>query len=143
MAGRIHLDQVNIVVGDMDAMAAFYSRLGLDISAGGPREWQPHHRGARTSGADVDLDSEVFASEWNRGWPGGTGVVLGFRVPARDDVDRLYEELTSAGHTGQQAPYDAFWGARFAVVADPDGNSVGLMSPSDPAFRSPPTPPPA
>lgn len=26
---------------------------------------------------------------------------------------------------------DAFWGARFAVVADPDGNEVGLMSPID------------
>jgi uncharacterized glyoxalase superfamily protein PhnB len=30
-----------------------------------------------------------------------------------------------------QRPYDAFWGGRFAVVADPDGNEVGLMSPID------------
>ena len=25
-------------------------------------------------------------------------------------------------------PFDAFWAARYAVVADPDGNDVGLMS---------------
>jgi hypothetical protein len=27
--------------------------------------------------------------------------------------------------------YDAFWGARYAIVADPDGSDVGLMSPID------------
>jgi uncharacterized glyoxalase superfamily protein PhnB len=53
-------------------------------------------------------------------------------------VDRLYTELTTAGYQGQQRPYDAFWGARYAVVADPDGNPVGLMSKSDPGKRTPP-----
>jgi uncharacterized glyoxalase superfamily protein PhnB len=37
----------------------------------------------------------------------------------------------------QQPPYDAFWGARYAVVSDPDGNAVGIMSPIDPDRRSP------
>lgn len=35
-------------------------------------------------------------------------------------------------------PCDAFWGARFAVVADPDGRDVGLMSSSDAEHRSSP-----
>jgi hypothetical protein len=35
-----------------------------------------------------------------------------------------------------QVPYDAFWGARYAIVADPDGNEVGLMSPRDDDRRS-------
>jgi uncharacterized glyoxalase superfamily protein PhnB len=141
VSDSIYLDQVNLVVKDMEAMAGFYRRLGLDVTDGASSEWQPHHREARTAGADVDLDSERFASSWNRGWPGGSGVVLGFRLPTRDDVDRLYRELTAAGHVGQQEPYDAFWGARFAVVSDPENNAVALMSPSDPAFRSQPTPP--
>ena len=141
MAGNIYLDQVNIVVSDMEASAAFYGQLGLDLNKGDEAEWWPHHRDARTEGADVDLDSERFAGTWNKGWPGGTGVVLGFRVATREEVDRLYAELTSAGHRGQQEPYDAFWGARFAAVSDPDGNTVAIMSPSDPAFRSPPVPP--
>lgn len=105
-------------------------------------EWAPHHRGGRAGGVDVDLDSEVFAAQWDQGWPGGPGVLLCFKVATRDDVDQLYERLTSAGHTGQQAPYDAFWGARFAIVSDPDGNAVGLMSPADEAHRNPGPPAP-
>src|SRR3954451_6881607 len=139
MPEGVYLDQVNIVVNNMDAMAAFYEKLGLEVSDGGMPEWAPHHRDARTPGVNVDLDSEQFASEWNQGWPGGIGVVLGFRVPTREHVDQLFGELTSDGHKPQQEPYDAFWGARFAVVSDPDGNAVALMSPSDPAFRSQPS----
>ena len=60
--------------------------------------------------------------------------VLGFKFASRDEVDRVYADLTGAGYRGQQPPYDAFWGARYAVVEDPDGNAVGLMSPIDPAL---------
>jgi catechol 2,3-dioxygenase-like lactoylglutathione lyase family enzyme len=132
------LDQVNLIVGDMEAMAGFYGVLGVELPAG-PPEWAPHHRNSEPGvGIDLDLDSQPFAAVWNRGWPGGPGIVLSFRVPERRDVDRLHDELTAAGYASQQEPYDAFWGSRFAVVLDPDGNSVGLMSPRDDAFRSPP-----
>jgi len=134
-------DQVNLVVRDMDSMIDFYRRLGLDI-ADTPPEWAPHHRTSSQEGLDFDLDSSTFATQWNRGWQAGsTGVVLGFKVASRESVDALYEELTGAGYDGQQPPYDAFWGARYAIVADPDGNSVGIMSPSDPERRSNATPP--
>jgi uncharacterized glyoxalase superfamily protein PhnB len=136
------LDQVNLVVRDMDAMAAFYGRLGLDLPATNP-EWAAHHRNTETAGGiHFDLDSETFAAVWDEGWPTGrAGVVLGFRLPTRDAVDELHDELVAGGCASQQPPYDAFWGIRYAVVEDPDGNAVGLMSPIDPARRSPPTPP--
>ena len=122
------LDQCNIVVKDMAAMVEFYECLGCPIAPSEP-PWDRHHRTVRTGGGlDFDLDSETFASQWNSGRPPGN----------RDAVDRIYSELTGAGYTGEQPPYDAFWGARYAIVADPDGNSVGLMSPSDPALRSAP-----
>lgn len=91
---------------------------------------------------DLDLDSSQFAARWNQGWPEGrSGAVLGFRVGERATVDEIYRRLIEAGSVGQQPPYDAFWGARYAVVADPDGNSVGIMSRVDPDRRSrPPTP---
>lgn len=136
----VRLDQVNVVVRDMEAMSAFYERLGVPIQSGLP-QWAPHHRNTGTvDGIDIDLDSDQFAAVWNVGWPGGGGVVLGFRVDSREEVDRRYEDLTAAGYTGQQPPYDAFWG--YAVVADPDGNAVALMSPLDEALRTPPPPPP-
>ena len=131
------LDQINLVVSDMDAAVAFYRRLGLEIADTDP-SWQAHHRTAEVDGGlDLDLDSEEFARHWNRGWSGGRAVI-GFKVESRDQVDDLYQELTDAGYRGQQPPYYAFWGARYAVIEDPDGNPVGVMSPVDSDRRSDP-----
>lgn len=138
------LDQVNIVVRDVDASRAFYARLGLDFGAERDPSWGAHHVSARQAddaALDVDLDSTVFAREWNEGWPGGSGVVLGFKVASRDEVDELVAALEAGGVRVQQPPFDAFWGARYAVVCDPDGNAVGIMSPIEPASRRPRPPP--
>jgi uncharacterized glyoxalase superfamily protein PhnB len=62
--------------------------------------------------------------------------VIGFAFPSREAVDERYGELTSAGYVGRQPPFDAFWGARYAIVADPDGNGVGLMSPLEESRRT-------
>jgi uncharacterized glyoxalase superfamily protein PhnB len=64
--------------------------------------------------------------------------VVGFRLASREAVDATYADLTGAGYAGLQAPYDAFWGARYAIVEDPDGIAVGLMSSISPEFRSRP-----
>jgi catechol 2,3-dioxygenase-like lactoylglutathione lyase family enzyme len=139
----LKLSHINVVVRDMGAMAGFYGRLGVSLGES-PPEWAAHHRSSdddTDGGPRVDLDSDQFARVWNQGWAGGPGIVLVFGVESRSEVDRLYEDLTASGCPGQQPPYDAFWGARFAVVADPDGNSVGLMSDIDPNRRTaPPTP---
>ncbi len=130
----IRLDQVNLVVHDVPASRAFYTRLGLDFGDAADPVWDRHHVSARTGGAlplDVDLDSETFAARWNRG-SSGPGAVLGFKVGSRDEVDALVASLATDGVEVQQEPYDAFWGARYAVVSDPDGNGVGIMSPIDP-----------
>jgi len=134
----IRLDQVNLVVHDVEASRAFYSRLGLDFGDVPDPTWDAHHVSARhgdTTPLDVDLDSVSFASKWNGGWPGGSGAVLGFKVGTRDEVDILVAGLAAEGVPVQQEPYDAFWGARYAVVSDPDGNGVGIMSPVDPGQR--------
>ena len=76
---------------------------------------------------------------WHAGWradPASAKVVLGFALPTRQAVDDRYAELTSAGYRGRQSPFDAFWGARYAIVADPDGNDVGLMSPVEESRRT-------
>ncbi len=141
---RPTLDQLNIVSSNLEASIAFYRRLGIDIPD--PRVWRTatgaHHASAQDAGVDFDLDSTAFAQVWNTGWHGREDlagrVVVGLHVASRDEVDRLYGEMTAAGHRGLQAPYDAFWGARYAVIEDPDGVAVGLMSPVSAAHRSPP-----
>jgi catechol 2,3-dioxygenase-like lactoylglutathione lyase family enzyme len=131
------LDQLNLVVSDMQATVTFYRRLGLDIPDTEPA-FQVHHRSARLPGGlDLDFDSAEFARHWDAGWQSGRAVI-GFKVSNRERVDSLYSELTAFGYVGQQPPYDAFWGARYAIVEDPDGHPVGLMSPVDPERRSDP-----
>jgi len=140
----IRLDQVNLVVADVEASRTFYARLGLDFGTGHDPVWSTHHVSAPHGGhapIDVDLDSTAFVTKWDQGWPGGTGAVLGFKVDSREEVDQVVAVLAADGVAVQQEPYDAFWGARYAVVSDPDGNAVGIMSPVDDAFRSePPSP---
>jgi catechol 2,3-dioxygenase-like lactoylglutathione lyase family enzyme len=137
VASRPVPDQFNLVVSDMEAAVTFYRRLGLEIPDTDPA-FQSHHRSAQLEGGiALDLDSAEFARHWDRGWRGGTGV-LGLKVDSRERVDEIYADLTGAGYRGQQPPFDAFWGARYAVIEDPDGNAVGLMSPIDPARRTDP-----
>jgi catechol 2,3-dioxygenase-like lactoylglutathione lyase family enzyme len=132
-------DQVNIVVRDMAASTEFYRRLGLELPEQGP--WNTYHRSATTrAGLDLDFDTVEFTRKWNAGWPGraGGGVVVGFKVAARDAVDAIHADMVEAGYRSQQEPYDAFWGSRYAVIEDPDGNAVGIMSPMDDDYRSAP-----
>ncbi len=145
---RPRFDQLNIVSSNPAASVAFYRRLGIDIPE--ERIWKTNtglHHASGTSAADAealdfDIDSTAFAQKWNAGWKGrdklGGRVVLGFGVPSRGRVDELYGELKAAGYVGLQEPFDAFWGARYAIVEDPDGIAVGLMSPVSGEFRSPP-----
>lgn len=137
-------NQVNIVSGDMEASIAFYRRLGVDIPD--QAVWRTpsgaHHANARSGETDFEMDSAAFARIWNAGWSGRADlngrVVLGFHVPSREAVDVTYADLTDAGYVGLQAPHDAFWGARYTIVEDPDGIAVGLMSPRPAEFNSPP-----
>ena len=132
------LDQLNLVVADMEASVAFYRLLGVDV-AQTAAQWQPHHRSAQ-AGVDLDFDSVRFARDWNAG-SSGPAVVLGFKLSSRHAVDDLCARMRDGGHRVQQEPFDAFWGARYAVVEDPDGNPVGLMSPVDPEYRRDHPPP--
>lgn len=50
----------------------------------------------------------------------------------------LAEAFSVAGHPSSQPPYDTFWGSRYAILEDPDGNHVGLMSPPEDARRRAP-----
>ena len=139
---RPPLNQLNLVVRDMEATLAFYRRLGLTLNVAPGAQ---HAAAPMPNGVSLEFDSTAFVSQFDSGWSGSTGgsTVLGFQLDTPEGVDELYAELTEAGYRGHQRPYDAFWGARYAIVDDPDGNGVGLMSPVDESRRTwPPKPPP-
>jgi uncharacterized glyoxalase superfamily protein PhnB len=134
--------QINLVAHNLDETLAFYRRLGLDIADGAVwrTESGPHHAKAATDGGvDLEFDSRRLAHAYNAGFAAERGrVVIGVDLDSREAVDALWEALLEESYQGLQPPFDAFWGARYALVEDPDGNPVGLMSPVDPSRRTPP-----
>ena len=150
--GVPRIDQVNVVVGDVVAASQFLTDLGVDLPAA-PEGWEAHHRSIPTATSlhgghdraepafDIDLDSNAFAQWWGALAPSFCGVVLNLRVDERSEVDHLYERAMAVGGTTLKAPYDAFWGARFAVVEGPGPIAVGIMSVPDAAHRTAPPDP--
>jgi uncharacterized glyoxalase superfamily protein PhnB len=141
------LGQVNLVVRDVRVSAAFYRVLGLPIEEASRPEWQAHHAAAiLPNGTRIELDSFAFARQWNPGFvartEGGGAAVIFIYMPTSEAVDEVFRRVVAAGYRSQKDCDDAFWGARYAIVEDPDGNAVGIMGPMDPTRRRPPPPPP-
>ena len=55
-------------------------------------------------------------------------MTLAFKCESPALVDALYERVVKSGYGGHKTPWDAFWGQRYAVVVDPDGNLVDLFA---------------
>jgi catechol 2,3-dioxygenase-like lactoylglutathione lyase family enzyme len=122
-------DQIGIVVSDMAKSLAFYRRLGLDIPAEADSE--PHVDVTLASGLRLAWDTvgtiQSFDPEWSPP-TGGPRVGLAFLCADPAEVDSTYATLVDAGYEGHKEPWDAFWGQRYAIVHDPDGNSVELFA---------------
>jgi catechol 2,3-dioxygenase-like lactoylglutathione lyase family enzyme len=122
------LDLVGIVVSDMKASLGFYRRLGLDIPKDAGDE--PHAEATTSSGLRIAWDTAELIRQIDPEWTdpsGGHRVALAFLCPDPASVDAKYEELAALGH-GHKEPWDAFWGQRYAVVKDPDGNHIDLFA---------------
>ncbi|MFR9796833.1 VOC family protein [Streptomyces sp. MS06] len=128
-------DAVGLVVTDMAASVAFYRRLGFPFPPGA--EHEPHAEAEPPGGIRLLLDTEDAVRSFHPAWRppagGGPRTSLALRCAGPDEVDAVYEELVGAGSHGELKPWDAFWGQRYAVLHDPDGNAVDLFAALDPA----------
>ena len=99
-------------VHDLDAAKAVYSAL-----FGPPHTDQPYYVGYATGEQQVGLDPNGHRA-------GLTGPVGYFDV---EDVEARRQQLLAAGATEVQPPHDVGGGMLLAVLADADGNQVGLL----------------
>jgi catechol 2,3-dioxygenase-like lactoylglutathione lyase family enzyme len=127
------LDMIGLAVRDLAASLAFYRRLGLDIPEGAENSEHGHVEASLPGGLRVAWDTHGVMESFDPGWKpasgGSSSITLAFLVDSPAEVDSLYAELTRAGYEGHLEPWDAFWGQRYAIVYDPDGNDVALFSP--------------
>ena len=124
------LNVVGIVVQDMSRSLAFYRLLGMAIPDQADAE--PHVEHQVMDGLKLAWDTVETVRSFDPEWTSPTGgprVGLAFQTSSPKEVDTLYRTLVEAGFEGHKEPWDAFWGQRYALVHDPDGNSVDLYAP--------------
>ncbi len=122
-------DLIGTVVTDMARTLDFYRRLGLEIPAGA--ESEPHVEITLPNGIRLAWDTVETVRSFHPRWTAPAGsprASLAFLCADPAEVDRYWKELTEAGHHGELPPWDAFWGQRYAVLHDPDGNGVDLFA---------------
>ena len=121
------LNAIGIVASDMARSITFYRLLGVDLPET-PSEG--HLEAALPSGLRLMLDSEEtvrsFRPDWERA--AGNQLALAFECGSPAEVDETYARATAAGFHGEKEPWDAFWGQRYAQLADPDGVPVDLYA---------------
>ncbi|MFC5008130.1 VOC family protein [Dactylosporangium cerinum] len=100
---------VVVPVTDLAAAKAIYTAL-----YGAPHTDQPYYVGYAADGFEISLAPQ--------------GDVAGGPVAYADvdDLDATRAALLAAGATERSAPREVAPGARVCVLADPDGNPVGL-----------------
>ena len=127
-AMALELYMVGVIVTDMPRAAQFYRRLGVDVPESAETEG---HVEIAMSGLTFFLSTKQANARWDPARTeasGGYRIVLEFYLESPAALDAKYEELTGFGYVGHCAPYDVTPTLRFAMVDDPDGNTVLLSA---------------
>jgi uncharacterized glyoxalase superfamily protein PhnB len=75
---------------------------------------------------DTEEVLRSFRPDWSRA--DGNQTALAFACESPAEVDEVYARVVAAGFEGEKAPWDAFWGMRYAQLSDPDGVPVDLFA---------------
>jgi catechol 2,3-dioxygenase-like lactoylglutathione lyase family enzyme len=122
------LNALGIVASDLARSIRFYRLLGLDIPET-PDEG--HIDTFLPNGMRLMLDSEEVVRSFRPDWTRETGnqLSLAFECASAAEVDEVYARMVDAGFDDEKAPWDAFWGQRYAQLRDPDGVPIDLFAP--------------
>ena len=124
----LKISAVSVASSDIRKTAKFYALLGFDFSEADLDE--EHVEPVTPPGsARLMIDSTAMVAGII-GEPPAPGNASGFAVeydtPA--EVDAAAAAIAAAGFEVVRPPWDAFWGQRYAVVADPDGYRCDLYA---------------
>jgi catechol 2,3-dioxygenase-like lactoylglutathione lyase family enzyme len=134
----LELYMLGLIVHDMPRALEFYRRLGLDIPDGS--EKRTHVEIKMGSGLTFFLDSNPV--RWDPGYGAQSGAerddapdryptILEFYLKEQATLTAKYNELIGFGYQGYREPYETSFGMYFAMVKDPDGNTILLSADAD------------
>ncbi|MBU1866745.1 MAG: VOC family protein [Actinobacteria bacterium] len=125
----MRLNAIGILCSDLEASLGFYRAVGVPFSDFDPDEG--HYSAELGDGIRLMLDGHEIARSFMEDFtpPQGNDLMtLAVEFGTPGEVDAAYAAITAAGHASVREPFDAFWGQRYATVADPDGNQVDLYA---------------
>jgi uncharacterized glyoxalase superfamily protein PhnB len=124
-------DAIGVIATDLGATLDFYRLLGLRVPE--RAESESHVEIPLGQGMRLMIDPIETVERFSTYEPatGGRNVGFAFRCGSPAEVDATFESVTTAGYAAKAAPFDAFWGQRYATVLDPDGNPVDLYASSE------------
>ena len=124
------LNAFSVVVADMATTLAFYRSVGMEIPASADGE--PHVGVELGGGITLMFDTVDIVRSMYADWQPPTGashrMAMAFECSSPAEVDATHARLVAEGAPSEKEPFDAFWGQRYAVVLDPDGNPVDLYA---------------
>lgn len=120
----LDLYMVGLKVKDMEKSLAFYRKAGLAIAENA--EENPHVPVKMAGGLTFFLDTRAVPRDDPElaAALGDYKVLLEFFLPSREAVDAKYNELVGLGLRSYRAPFETTFGMYFALIDDPDGNTV-------------------
>ncbi len=119
---------VNLYTRDIEAGIRFYRELlGLKETFRTPKTGTPTHVEFKAGGFTLGLGTVEAAKQVHGvdASPGSPGMALVFWT---ENVDRAFDRLRSAGAVVLQPPHDTGNNNRNALLRDPDGNLVEIIS---------------
>jgi catechol 2,3-dioxygenase-like lactoylglutathione lyase family enzyme len=120
---------IGVIVEDMPRAVDFYRRLGVDVPEGSEER---EHVEVKMSGLTFFLSTKAANARWDPATgdapSGGYRMILEFFLETGGALDAKYEELTGYGYASHCAPYDVTPELRFAMIDDPDGNTILLSA---------------
>jgi predicted lactoylglutathione lyase len=117
----LELYMVGLIAGDMGKSVDFYRRLGVGFSEA--KEGQAHIETKMSGGLTFFLNARGRMPELD-----DARVILEFYLKDRSAIDAKYKELIDHGYESYHAPYISSIGMYFALINDPDGNTVLLSA---------------
>jgi len=122
----MRLDMVGIITKDMARAIKFYELLGFKANGVSTDEYVGlTHEGIRISLNTIKMIAGIYGYEPQTI---GDKIELAFLCDSVIAVDEIYQKIIGAGYETFKEPWDAFWGQRYAIVKDPDGNLLSLFA---------------
>jgi uncharacterized glyoxalase superfamily protein PhnB len=125
----LKMNAVGMVTADMKRSLDFYRSFGVPAPEYDPNE--DHAQCDLGNGITLMWDTVALVLQLTPEYVHGSGSSVGicFECDSPAAVDEKYRNVIEAGFDYEREPWDAFWGQRYAILKDPDGNAVSLYAP--------------